>query len=238
VVGNQAGYALTSASGQNTLIGATAGNEMTNLSNYNTCVGNNSGNNITDNANHNIFIGHSTSTAWNTYDRQIVIGTDLTSTGEDYFTFGRDAVGRVYNQFSSNASWTRSSDVRLKKDIQDNTDLGLDFVNDLRTVTYKWKAPSEQPTNFLSYDADITEPAYTNKMYGFIAQEVKAVLDDHNVTDFNGWTQTEGNGDVQGISYEMFVMPLIKAVQELSAKNDALSIKNDALEARITALES
>ena len=67
-------------------------------------------------------------------------------------------------------------------------------------------------------------------MYGFIAQEVKVVLDDHSVTDFNGWTQTEGNGDVQGISYEMFVMPLIKAIQELSAKNDAL-------EARIATLE-
>ncbi len=48
---------------------------------------------------------------------------------------------------------------------------------------------------------------------------------------FNGWTQTEGNGDVQGISYEMFVMPLINAVQELSAKNDEL-------EARLAALES
>lgn len=233
MVGNQAGYALTSASGQNTLIGATAGNEITSSSNYNTCIGNNSGNNLTDNANHNIFIGHSSTTpsgSGNNADRQIVIGTDVNSIGQDYITFGRDSVGRVYNQYSSNASWTRTSDVRLKKDIQDNTDLGLDFVNDLRTVTYKWKAPSEQPTNFLSYDADVTEPTYTNKMYGFIAQEVKAVLDDHNVTDFNGWTQTEGNGDVQGISYEMFVMPLVKAIQELSAKNDAL-------EARIATLE-
>ena len=50
----------------------------------------------------------------------------------------------------------------------------------------------------------------------------------HNITDFGGWDETaEG---IQGISQEMFVHPLIKAVQELSAKNDAL-------EARLTALE-
>ena len=58
-------------------------------------------------------------------------------------------------------------------------------------------------------------------MYGFIAQEVKAALDKHNITDFNGWTQ-EKEGGLQGISYEMFVMPLVKAVQELSAKVTAL----------------
>ena len=66
-------------------------------------------------------------------------------------------------------------------------------------------------------------------MYGFIAQEVKQTLDDHNVTDFNGWTigQEEGD-DIQGISYEMFVMPLVKAVQELSAENESLKARLDA----------
>ena len=114
----------------------------------------------------------------------------------------------------------------LKKDIQTNTDLGLAFINDLRTVTYKWKAPSELPNDLYGYDADKTEADYTNKMYGFIAQEVKQALDDHNVTDFAGWTV---NGqDIQGISYEMFVMPLVKAVQELSAENEALKARLDA----------
>ena len=60
-------------------------------------------------------------------------------------------------------------------------------------------------------------------MYGFIAQEVKAALDKHNITDFNGWT--EGDDGEQGISYEMFIMPLVKAVQELSAKVTALEGK-------------
>ena len=65
-------------------------------------------------------------------------------------------------------------------------------------------------------------------MYGLIAQEVKQAMDDNNITDFAGWHETSDG--IQGISQEMFVQPLIKAVQELSAKNDAL-------EARIAALE-
>jgi hypothetical protein len=57
-------------------------------------------------------------------------------------------------------------------------------------------------------------------MYGLVAQEVKAALDTHGITDFAGWDE-----DVEGkqqISREMFVIPLIKAVQELSAKVTAL----------------
>ena len=159
---------------------------------------------------------------------QITIGTDLTGKGSYYTTFGTNANGRVYNYYPSNATWTRDSDERLKKDIQTNTDCGLDFIKDLRTVTYKWKAPSEMPQEFTHYKADQTEAVHKDKMYGFIAQEVKSVLDKHNITDFNGWTVDEKG--VQGISYEMFVMPLIKAVQELSAKNDALESRLASLE--------
>jgi hypothetical protein len=64
-------------------------------------------------------------------------------------------------------------------------------------------------------------------MYGFIAQEVKASLDKYNITDFNGWTMDEKDGS-QGVSYEMFVIPLVKAVQELSAENNALKARLDA----------
>jgi hypothetical protein len=177
-----------------------------------------------------VVIGHSANPASSSASREIVIGSDVTGIGNDYTTLGRDSVGRVYNQYSANATWTRTSDVRLKKEIETNTDLGLDFINDLRTVTYKWKAPSELDASFAGYDADKTEAYYTNRMYGFIAQEVKQALDDHGVTDFNGWHVVDDATQTQGISYEMFVMPLVKAVQELSAKNAAL-------EARLTALE-
>ena len=82
------------------------------------------------------------------------------------------------------------------------------------------------------HNSEKTSAVYDKKMYGFVAQEVKSAMDTHSITDFAGWNQVEdGVDNLQGISYEMFVMPLVKAIQELSAKNDAL-------EARITALEA
>jgi hypothetical protein len=56
-------------------------------------------------------------------------------------------------------------------------------------------------------------------------------MDTHNITDFAGHHQIEDGGDnMQGISYEMFVMPLVKAIQELSAQNAALTARIEALE--------
>ena len=82
---------------------------------------------------------------------------------------------------------------------------------------------------FKDYDADNHEPKHKEKLYGMIAQEVKTALDKHNITDFDGWHSDERTG-IQSISGEMFVMPLIKAVQELSAKNNALEERIKVLE--------
>ena len=237
---------INSTSGDyNTAIGYKALEDMTSSSDFNTAIGGFAGNDVASGAVRNVFVGYNTGTGDGANDNQIVIGSDCTSVGGGYITLGNNSGGRVYNHPYSNATWTRTSDERIKKDIQTNSDCGLDFINDLRTVTYKWKAPSEHPEEFKSYDADITEASYTEKMYGFIAQEVKAAMDTHNITDFAGWHTVVGNGDQQGISYEMFVMPLVKAVQELSAKNDALEAQNTTqatqiadLITRVTALEA
>ena len=146
---------------------------------------------------------------------------------------GTDGDGRVYCQYSANATWNHSSDLRWKKDINTNNDCGLSLINDLRTVTYKWKAPSERPSEMAGYNPEVTEPTHKEKMYGFIAQEVKAVLDAKNITDFNGWNCHKDGA--QGVSYEMFVIPLVKAVQELSAENAELKslIKNSTSFAKL-----
>ena len=46
---------------------------------------------------------------------------------------------------------------------------------------------------------------------------------------FGGWNVREADG-LQGLSNEMFVLPLINAVKELSAQNDALTARIEALE--------
>ena len=65
-------------------------------------------------------------------------------------------------------------------------------------------------------------------MHNFIAQEVKEALDTAGVSDFGGWKEDQYG--VQQVSREMFVIPLVKAVQELSAKVDALTARIEALE--------
>ena len=152
---------------------------------------------------------------------RITIGNNISSVGDNYFTFGKDG-NRVYNLFSSNASWTRSSDERLKTNIQNDT-LGLDFINRLQPRTFQWKPSNEVPQTLTdSYSA-------TNKMdtsvvmNGFIAQEVKKALDDSSAGTQGIWS-TEPDG-TQALSREMMIMPLVNAIKELSAKVAELEAK-------------
>jgi hypothetical protein len=66
-------------------------------------------------------------------------------------------------------------------------------------------------------------------IHGFVAQEVKAALDAEGCTTFNGWDQ--GPDGIQAISREMFISPLVKAVQELSDKIEAMQNEIDQLKA-------
>ena len=198
----------------------------------NTAIGRLSGQTITTGFG-NTFLGYGTTSFAANSNYNIVLGYNCKAQ-RDYnsLTFGSSTGSdRVYNYFDSNASWSRVSDERYKEEIVDNNDCGLDFINDLRPVTFKWKAKADIDNTLPDYDAEKTERHYDEKMYGLIAQEVKQAMDNHNITDFGGWSIEEDSG-IQGISQEMFVHPLIKAVQELSAKCDALQARINILEGK------
>ncbi len=147
----------------------------------------------------------------------------------------------------------RSSDKRDTFQIKD-TEFGLDFIKSLRPVDYILdvrndyitEAP-EYPTEPASedqikdYEKKYNEwvesrsltpivPNGENKRsrfhHGLIAQEVKSVLESKGI-DFGGFQdrKIKGGEDVLGIVYEELIAPLIKAVQELSAKVEALESK-------------
>ena len=227
VVGNYAGDAITSGD-TNTLVGHHTGGAIT-TGGDNTVIGGGNYGTLTTGSN-NYCLGKGCDVSASGAAQQIAIGKNITVSANDQFRFGNGSSDAVYNQFATNASWTRASDERIKKEIKTNEDCGLDFINDLRTVTFKKRAPSELPEHFKDYDSDNNEPKHKEKLYGMIAQEVKVSLDKHGITDFGGWHEDEVTGQ-QGISQEMFVYPLIKAVQELSAEN-----KN--LKERLTTLEN
>jgi hypothetical protein len=100
----------------------------------------------------------------------------------------------------------------------------------LRPVTFTWK-PSNEIDSSLPYYNEVNQRDTNTVIHGLIAQEVKAALDAEGCSTFNGWDA--GNEDtIQAISREMFVSPLIKAIQELSAANEALTARIAALEAK------
>jgi hypothetical protein len=142
---------------------------------------------------------------------------------------GRSGAGKIYNQYSANATWTQTSDGRLKKNIQDET-LGLSFINRLRPVKYEWKASNELDQSN-PYYSETNERATEITMHGLIAQEVKEALDAEGVNTFNGWD--EGLDGIQSISREMFITPLIKAIQELKTIVDTQAAEIAELKAKV-----
>ena len=215
--------------GANTAVGRSAMPVMT-TGVQNTAVGEGTMGRTTTGS-YNVCIGQDTNTGSSNTDYSINIGNNF------YVDSNRVGLGKdnnyIYATFDTNATWTHNSDERLKKNIVTNT-LGLDFINDLRPVTYNWKTSQEVDSSDAELVAAGRYHATVNKMnsditmHGFIAQEVKAALDTAGVDNHGCWTQ-EDNG-IQGVSIEAMVTPLVKAVQELSAKNEALLARIVTLE--------
>jgi hypothetical protein len=171
----------------------------------------------------NVVIGAEARTNTTGAYNEIVIGQTCNGIGNDYVTLGK-LNNRVYNHYDTNATWIQASDVRLKKDIEDDS-LGLSFINKLRPVKYRWKATNELEQDNPQY-SEVNNKNTTAVMHGLIAQEVKAVLDEEGVDTFGGW-HIESNG-IQGVSREMFITPLINAIQELTAQVESLKARLDA----------
>ena len=208
----------------NTNVGWYAGYGLT-TGNNNICIGYgagyNGGTNGISTGSDGIYIG-ANAHGNNDNSKEIVLGQSTRGIGGDRLTFGEGVGGnRVYNSYTVDASWTRVSDERYKTEIQDNNDCGLNFINDLRPVTFKWKALSDIDADLPDHNPEKTEPEHKEKLYGLIAQEVKEALEKNNITDFGGWNVEESSG-IQAISQEMFIHPLIKAVQELSSQVESL----------------
>jgi hypothetical protein len=112
-----------------------------------------------------------------------------------------------------------SSDQRLKTDISD-TQLGLDFINALRPVEFRWK---DKNIGYL-YDTSGNSPTGTNpgtRLHeGFIAQEVKAVLEAQGVDCGIFMELNDGPDSIKGLNalrYDEFIGPMVKAIQQQNA---------------------
>ena len=89
-------------------------------------------------------------------------------------------------------------------------------------MTHKWKPSNEFPKEWQEYSEE-NNMNMDAVMHGMIAQEVKEALDKAGVDTFTGWKERPDGS--QTVSREMFVIPLIKAIQELSAEVEDLKKK-------------
>jgi hypothetical protein len=112
-------------------------------------------------------------------------------------------------------SITSLSDARDKTDVVD-VPAGLDFIQRVRPVSFKWAMRNLYNT-----------PGFVGKQgipeYGFIAQELQAVQDDTGITVPN--LISDDNPDRLEVAPSTLIPILIKAVQELTARVQELEAK-------------
>ena len=108
-------------------------------------------------------------------------------------------------------SYNTSSDYRLKENVAPMT-TGLATISALKPVTYDWISTKE-------------------KGEGFIAHELAEVIP-QAVTGEKDALDKDGRVEPQGVDYSKIVVHLVAAIQELSAKNDALEARFAQLEAK------
>ena len=145
-------------------------------------------------------------------------------------------------------SWSNISDGRVKKNIKSNVP-GLAFINKLNPITYNLDLSAEDKImhrpvmkdkegNIIQSSAEeLTARKEKEKFVytGFVAQDVEKAAKEIGY-DFSGVDIPKNDDDVYGLRYAEFVVPLVKAVQELSKENDELKSRLDELEALLTKL--
>ena len=117
-----------------------------------------------------------------------------------------------------------TSDRNKKQNIIDS-DLGLDFINSLRPVSYQMK------------DGE-------SKHYGLIAQEVKDSLvkagktfEGNKTKEFNGYVYENSEEEFYGLRYTEFIGPMVQSIKDLSKENKELKEEVSDLKERLAKLE-
>jgi trimeric autotransporter adhesin len=137
--------------------------------------------------------------------------------------------------------FTTPSDGRFKTNIKENVS-GLDFILQLRPVTYNFKTSAFD--NFLNKNS-ITKTGALQINYtesenilhtGFIAQEVEQAANKVGFK-FDGLRSPENENETYSLSYAQFVVPMVKAMQEQEQKINIQKQQMEAQQKRIEQLE-
>jgi hypothetical protein len=213
----------------------------------NTALGYNAGATY-DNGYYNCFIGSETDANGAGYYNCIALGHGTIVTAPSMMSVGNGATGSIGGQ----VGWSTISDGRVKRNIQENIP-GLDFIMKLRPISYTIDLaavdaivqPPGQKSGTGLLGEGSAQPMATAKPFspqmiaarkakeqivytGFAAQEVEQAAQSLHY-NFSGVDAARNDKDLYSLRYGAFVVPLTKAVQELSARNDRLEKENELL---------
>lgn len=217
----------------------------TTTSNSTVAIGGRAGNSLTSSSS-NVFVGDDATSTASIIRNSTAIGANSLVTADDQVRVGNT----VSTSIGGYVGWTNLSDGRFKKNLKEDVP-GLAFITKLRPVTYvidmdaldnALRGPvSQQLKNTSSkFKPRVTDPAMqvarANKasfiQTGFVAQEVEKTAKELGFS-FSGVDAPKNDKDMYGLRYAEFVVPLVKAVQELNEQNAALEERVRKLEEMI-----
>ena len=202
-VGYQAMYANTTGA-SNTAVGYGAGGNVTTGTN-NVFIGQNAGNTSTaiTTGGQNIHLGVATIASANNVDYEHIIGFNLTGKGTQTTFIGQSACYQGNNA----ATWSITSDARLKKNIVDNN-TGLDKINAIQVRNFEYRLETE--ITELPQNQAIKKEGV---QLGVIAQELQQILPE--------CVKTESTG-VMTVDSDNLTWYMINAIKELQAQINEL----------------
>jgi hypothetical protein len=207
--------------------------------NDNTALGYKALSDNANNNNNNTAIGSSTEVSRYPISNSTVIGYLASVNANNKVVIGNSAVSVIGGY--APGGWSILSDARFKKDIKVNVP-GLAFINKLKPVTYHLEARKFEKflgrhDSVVNKMKDAYDKAEGTLRTGFIAQEVEATAKEINYA-FDGVHHPESEHDNYSLAYDVFVVPLVKAVQELSSENDSLKSVISDIQSEISGLKS
>ena len=225
-----------SAIGYNSLLSNTTGNNNSAIG-YNSLRSNTTGNN-------NSALGYLAFSAGATYSNSTALGYNTVISASNQVRLGNNAVTSIGGQ----VAWTTLSDARFKTENAQKVP-GIDFIKKLRPVTYyvnhnamntysdAAKGSGQSSDDRASLGKNTYNPTYLKTLEsGFMAQEVEKAAKELGY-EFNGVDAPKNEKDYYGLRYSQFVVPLVKAVQELNEKVEQKQAENDQLKAMLLELE-